>query len=76
MSGWPTPRVWSVHKGQIVAFARLGAVNIRRLISILFAPYSWRAEAAPELGACRPREENVQMPLHRPNYVHCKPAKP
>ncbi len=63
------PRVWSVHEATSLPSATLleptmanGGFDPRR--TVLLA-----GEAAPELGACRPLEEDVQMPLHRPNYV-------
>jgi hypothetical protein len=63
------PRVWSVHQATSLpssvplkpAFAATGFDPLR---TVLVA-----GEAAPDLGPCRPYEEDVQMPLHRPNYV-------
>ncbi len=63
------PRVWSVHQATSLPSSKLVRASMADasfdpLRTVLLA-----GEAAPELGACRPHDEDVQMPLHRPNYV-------
>ena len=55
------PRVWSVHEATSLPSSK---VSFDPLRTVLLA-----SEPAPQLGACRPNEEDVQMPLHRPNLV-------
>ena len=63
------PRVWSVHQATSLPSSELlkrtmSDAGFDPLRTVLLA-----GDAAPQLGACRPREEDVQMPLHRANLV-------
>jgi uncharacterized membrane protein YfhO len=62
------PRAWSVHQsislpGPKQISAAMGEANFNPLQTVLLK------DAAPALGSCRGADEEVQMPIHQPNYV-------
>jgi hypothetical protein len=63
------PRVWSVHQATTLPSAEsirpaMAAPVFDPLQTVLLSGVT-----APDLGACRPSEGEVQMPIHRPNFV-------
>ncbi len=62
------PRAWSVHQsislpGPKQISAAMGEANFNPIQTVLLE------DAAPALGSCRGADEEVQMPIHQPNYV-------
>jgi len=63
------PRTWSVHQSaslpgpKQIAAAMAGA-NFNPLQTVLL-----ENETTPEIGSCRGGAEEIQMPIHQPNYV-------
>jgi hypothetical protein len=63
------PRVWSVHQasslpGRALLPPAMADSSFDPLRTVLLV-----GEPPPDLGSCRPVEEDVRMPLHQPNYV-------
>ena len=62
------PRVWSVHRG--ISLPGLAELR-RKMDDPAFDPRhtALLTSTAPNLGACGSSDDDVQMPMHMPNYV-------